>query len=540
MNPSFDDEKRRASVDPQTAVRIGLAALAVAAAFLFVRLGFYPFWGDEADTVIFARGAWETGDLNAWYGENLYAYRNGTLLEQLKGRAAPPLAYYVAAPFWGLRGDDRFTMRLPFALCGLATLGVVLRWAFVRGVDIVGFALFAFAAASNTAFLLYGRQCRYFALGMLLVAICGYCYDTYDGSRRKPAVLSLCLMLLAATHYLNFAAAASAIVVDYAIWRRRDVSLSLRRWGVVVLSPLATLAALAYVYHPLGKNLPPVPVEPDTLGDRLRLLKLMFLGLNDNEFGVGLLLLVAPLIGFGKRGAAPLRMFTAIATFVVVTTLLSPQPAKSAIEPDVRYLAPLILPGVALSVLVVRRLTMHRTWPAVVVVAVAAGSNVLHVPGNAAAWRSTIGEFAAELLRPRSVAGEAVGEWLRANVRADETVWLVPNEWCAPQIIQAPHVRYAWQLDSPKRATDYRDLPPLHFFPLEPVDVIVVYGFENVLAQVRDTVLPALRSVGYRYEQVAVIDRFYDDRTRPEFHWHWFRDRAYDKTTEAVYVFRRR
>ena len=49
-------------------------AVAVAAVLLFWNLGFYPFWGDEADTVIFARGAWETGDLSAFYGKNLYAY----------------------------------------------------------------------------------------------------------------------------------------------------------------------------------------------------------------------------------------------------------------------------------------------------------------------------------------------------------------------------------------------------------------------------------------------------------------------------------
>ncbi len=525
---------------PRVAAVIGAVALTIAAGLLFFRLGFYPFWGDEADTVVFARGVWETGDLSPWYGDNLYAYRNGTLLEHLKGRSAPPLAYYLAAPFWGVFGPDRFALRLPFALCGLATLGIVLRWAYRRGADVGTFVLLACAASANTALLLYSRQCRYFALGMLTTAACGYLYDTFDGSRRKLVGLAVCLTLSAATHYLNFAATAAAIVCDFLVWRRREVTLSLRQWLVLVGPPAVALAGLAYVYNPLGKNLPAVHLEPDTLADRLELLKKMFLGLNDNEFGVGLLLAAAPVVGLARRKAAPLRMFAAAAVFVCVTTGLSPQPAKSAIEPDVRYLAPLIPLCLALTVCVVRSLTRFAPWSGAGLMIVAVGSNVLHVPWAPNSWRSTIAEFAHELVHPRRTAGEEVGSWLRANVAADETVWIVPNEWCAPQLILAPHARYAWQLDAPRRADDYRELPAIHFYPHEPVDWIVVFGFESVRAQVEQAVLPALRNLGYRYEPAGMIDRFYDDRTRPEFHWHWFRDRPYDKTTEGVYVYRRR
>ena len=57
-------------IGARQALSVALVGLAVAAALIFTGLGEYPFWGDEADTVIFARGVWETGDTTAWYGEN--------------------------------------------------------------------------------------------------------------------------------------------------------------------------------------------------------------------------------------------------------------------------------------------------------------------------------------------------------------------------------------------------------------------------------------------------------------------------------------
>jgi 4-amino-4-deoxy-L-arabinose transferase-like glycosyltransferase len=104
----------------------------ISIAFLiFLRLGYYPLWDDEANTAIFAHGVWETGDTSAIFGHNILGYRNGLELNaELKNRLIAPLAYYVAAPFVGLFDNSFFYARLPFAIAGLITIASVIFWLF--------------------------------------------------------------------------------------------------------------------------------------------------------------------------------------------------------------------------------------------------------------------------------------------------------------------------------------------------------------------------------------------------------------------------
>lgn len=534
-----------APVTRRFALASGLVLLGLAAVLLFARLGWYPFWGDEADTVIFGQGVWRTGDLDAWYGENLYAYRNGALLEDLRGRAAPPLPYFVAAPFWGLFGADRFAMRLPFALCGLATIGMVLYWAYRRQASRWTYVLLGLGLVLNVSLILYARQCRYFSLGMLLSVVAAYLYDTFDGSWRKLFGLALAMCLLAATHYLNFAAWCAAVVIDFLAWRRRGRLPSLAQCAALIVPVGVVFAGLVYIYNPLGKNAPPGIVEPDTLHDKMKLLGLTFRDINACEYGVGLIMLVAPLVAAWRRRPELSRLFLAGATFIVATTAVSPQPAKGAFDADIRYLAPIVPLCAVLTVLTATTAAGRTAWAAAIVVGAACCSNVLHVPWSRGHWHSTLADWLGELQHPRSVANEELANWLRANAREGETVWIAPNEWCAPQIVAAPHVRYAWQLKDPPRPEGYASLPKWHFFPefigerREAADLIIVFGYGNLLERVETELLPALATQSAFYREVAVIDRFFDDRTRPELHWHWFADRPYDKTKHAVYIFRR-
>ncbi|MGC3968764.1 MAG: hypothetical protein QM775_15775 [Pirellulales bacterium] len=153
------------------------------------------------------------------------------MLEHLKNRATPPASYYFVAPMWGLSGDNRFALRLPFALCGMAVVAIVARWLVLAGVRRWTIAWVLLALALNVSFLLFGRQCRYFVLATLLTTAGGFAYWYFDGSRFRLILLTTCLCLLAATHYLHFAAAAAALVVDYAFFRRRETQLTVAQWG---------------------------------------------------------------------------------------------------------------------------------------------------------------------------------------------------------------------------------------------------------------------------------------------------------------------
>ena len=107
---------------------LATVVFAVSAGLLFFRLGQYPLWVDEADTALYAKSIARTGDTLAMIDHNLYAYGNGGCLKNLHGRYQPPLAYYCAAPFVGANGNGSFWPRVPFAICGLLSVVLMLYW----------------------------------------------------------------------------------------------------------------------------------------------------------------------------------------------------------------------------------------------------------------------------------------------------------------------------------------------------------------------------------------------------------------------------
>jgi hypothetical protein len=163
---------------------------------------------------------------------------------------------------------------------------------------------------------------------------------------------------------------------------------------------------------------------------------------------------------------------------------------------------------------------------------------VLNRPDDSGLWRSTIYEFAHELRHPRRVAGRIVADWLKANVKEGETVWFEPSEYSAPPLIEAPDVQSAWEIDWPKNMEQFMHLPRIHIRGEIPVDYIVAYALNDTLKHVQEKVLPVMAERQCIYEPIVTLDTFYDDRTRPELHWHWFRDGTYDKTKRSIVIYR--
>lgn len=522
---------------------VDLFVVAVAVVLIFTRLGHYPFWGDEVDNVIYGRAIWETGDMDPWYGDNLYAYRDGAQLDNLRNRSAPPLQFYLTAPFWGAFGDDRCGLRLPFALCGVGVIALM-QWGWRQlGLTAGHRLLLGVALACNTSFILYARQCRYYALAALLCVGVVFLYLTYDGSRRRLAALVGVGCLLIATQFMNFAALMAAVLVDYLLWHRRQRSLGTREWLLLLLPLGFVFAVLLYVYNPLRSDLYPAPDERNYWLDRLTLLKWSLRDMNRCEYGVGCLMIAAPLLVLCRRvtrgDSLVLRLFTGTAVFFIATVFLMPQPVAWTREADVRYLMPLIVPATALGVFALLAITGNRVAWAAALVLVAVLTNVLHVPLNRDAWRSSLFDYVQELRTPRRPASAVVAEWLRENATAGEWCAVVPTDWLPPQLVISPQLRYGWQLEKPKHPEQFAEVDPRLFVYRAPVDWILVHGFSDIRRVVEGEVLPKLRAAGQNYEYVTTLDCYFDDRTRPELIWHWFREQAYDREKHAVYVYRR-
>src|SRR5262249_14613581 len=141
---------------------LSAAIFLVAAILLFVRLGHYALWDDEAVVALSAKGVLQTGDTTAAIGHNIVAYNGGILLRNLHDRSTPPLPAYVTAVAMRILGDNAWCLRLPFALCGLGTVAVLLCWLQRLQIDRTAWFVAALAIVGNVSFFLFCRQCRYY------------------------------------------------------------------------------------------------------------------------------------------------------------------------------------------------------------------------------------------------------------------------------------------------------------------------------------------------------------------------------------------
>src|SRR5262245_58387493 len=259
---STDGDCRGAAV----AWPVAVGTLAAAALLLFLRLGAYALWEDEAVTALHALGVWRTGDTTAVIGHNVVGYRAGAPLVGLRERYTSPLASYMAAPFVGIIGREAWPARLPFALCGLACVALMLRCAKRLHADCVTWGLLAVAILGNASFFLFSRQCRYYGVAILATTVAALGYTRLLAEGKKATLVAACVALCAA-NYLNYAAFLSAIAIDYAIWGRRTRRLSWAEWCAILVPQLVAMAAPVSIWNPLGKGV--VDYQPyDWLAER--------------------------------------------------------------------------------------------------------------------------------------------------------------------------------------------------------------------------------------------------------------------------------
>lgn len=146
-----------------------LAVLLLACPLLLANLGAPLLWSDEADTAVFARSIVRSGLPRAWDGTTFTDSDSGRrLASNLVMVGTPWVPYYVTAASFALLGESTFAARLPFAAAGLATIALL----YVVMLRATGDRRAALAASlllvASVQFLLYARECRHYALNMLL------------------------------------------------------------------------------------------------------------------------------------------------------------------------------------------------------------------------------------------------------------------------------------------------------------------------------------------------------------------------------------
>jgi hypothetical protein len=528
------------------------AAVLIAAVLALIGLGNNLFWDDEANTALFARNLLEHGELTAWDGNNLIGYRHGAELdENLINVYLPRLQYYVAAIGFALFGEGTIGGRLPFVLIGL--LGIAALAVLARNLlgDRASSHLPALLLAISPAFLLYIRNCRYYALGATLAVALLAAFSDRLATRNRfhvcagvAAVGSAGLML---TNYFYSAGALATLPVLMFLERlrtRRHLVLL-----VVVYSTAALLAAWVYLtMNPLDSAV--IREDSTPAIERLFTLLAWYLaGLGTFEF-VPLAILPALFLPWYVQRLYDLRPFArralvllaALGLWVVITVAFTPQSVSGSMVADMRYLVPLIPLGTVLTTAAL--VTLWRLWRPLAIAAAAlvvlsnipylaflGDDNGFLLPRGA---QCTLCRYVQEQVVDRTTASEAVVNRLR-QIPDDELLLVVPGYMTYPAMFYLPHKRFCCQLDEahPLRDELRTELPDAVFWErAEPTLALINRQPPQNLSgplSIRGQHLGTYRVVG-------LLDFPSKDLSRPEIPWHAFTTDEAERTPHFPYL----
>lgn len=530
------DDIRRMPAWPWTLVQA--LVLLAASILLFSRLGHYALWDDEAGTALDAKGILLTGDTSALVDDhNIVAVRGGTELIHLRHRYVPPLQSYLAAPFLAVFGtESAFVARLPFTLSALGCVLFILWWMRRSSASLLMFALMGFGLVLNVSFLLYGRQCRYYAPATLFSIIIIYCHLRRGGSYKILALETAASVLLFALNYLEYFALAACLIADWFIFLRRENPIHWRRSAWLIVPQIVAVLCIGSIWNPFATHASQ-GIDPDWWHDKLTLLYWNIRDMDRAEFCILPLMAVAFFFCVARE-ASPLmkRGLLAMVIYIFSITATSPQPVHGASVADIRYLAPLIPLCLALASGTILLLARGRTWLAVTFGLLAFGTNLFN--GGPLLWcgfRSTIACYVGELAHPPGDPFTTAAKWIDQNVRADESIVVTPDNITYPLMFHQPKAIYAWQLAGNNHDPQFAGLPDIHFARRVSPDYIIAFG--PVSEQVRQAIA-SWKNV--HYEQAALLDCFWKEQFRPELFNHSFKAVTdYDKKNEAIYVFKR-
>ncbi|MBU0571442.1 MAG: glycosyltransferase family 39 protein [Candidatus Omnitrophica bacterium] len=163
----------------------------IAAILIFANLGNQFLWQDEAETAVLAERVLEYGFPKAFDGENLI---NPTIRTGYAGdygwKYHPWSQFYVTALSFKIFGANTFTARLPFAILGVLSvlLLYILAYRLTANRFIAGCS--AFLMTFSIPYLLFMRQCRYYAPAVFLILLILIFYSKFLERRsRGPVVM---------------------------------------------------------------------------------------------------------------------------------------------------------------------------------------------------------------------------------------------------------------------------------------------------------------------------------------------------------------
>jgi hypothetical protein len=517
-----------------------LAILATAAFLLFFGLGNNAFWDDEANTALFARNLIKCGHLTAWDGSNVIGFRQGAELDShLTNVYMPPIQYHVAA--WGLRlwGYTTVGGRLPFVLLGLCSIAMLVlftRWHYEGKVKEW---LPALLVALNPAYLMFMRQCRYYAivclLTLLILALLSHPKQSRRGQWIAGVLGCVAAVLLMFTNYMNAVALGAILPLFFLLGRYRSRRNS---WYVVAVISVLVLTGV-YVLataNPLG-----ISVSYKSAVTGIHRAALLFWwhvsDLPRFEFFpvITLPLLVGLWLLYRRTPIASLVLDALLICGVLVVysaaiVAFSPQTVvASTVVADMRYvvvLAPIgaMATAVALTALWGMAKGIGPSLALFSGAALVATNLFTSAVAHWAPLRSTLFDYIRENARNYTTGNEAIIHYLK-GLPAGQVIRVIPDYMTYPAMFYVPQQHYCCQLgdDHPLDETLRSQLPDYVYLTRVLPDYILVGG--DIEPQQLMLQCAAAFGAG-KYRLGPIVGSDYRDASRPEIPWHSFGPRA--------------
>ena len=504
--------------------------------FLFKNLGYYALWDDESVSALVANGIQRTGDTSAFLDHNIVAYRSGLLVRDGKDRSTPPLSTYLTAGAFSLLGVDAFSARLPSAIFGIGTI-VLLIW-FCKNYTLKAQSIFYLGLLGNVSMFLFCRQARYYAAGLFFSTLIAFMYLRWRGSCRGAMGMALIGVFLFATNYLAYVALAICLFIDWILWRREEISWNIRNFLALFLPQFIIIPCIANIWNPFATGFGKY-VAKNSFWDRVEIFFWNLRDLNSAEFIVGPLLFAGFFLAWRHRDKILTRMLLSFLVYVGFVSLVSPQTISNTSVADVRYLVPIIPLAVGASSIVILQLTRNYHILGIGLALLVFQTNILNGgPILASGIRSTIAEFAHEIVFPLQEPYSIVSDWIGKNICSGESVAIFPDYMVYPLMFHNPCPTYAWQLKNEVVGkSPFGDVPDIHWEGRCPPDYFVIFG-PAVVDFLK--VAPLWNRRGWHYEHLATINAFWKDLYRPELFWRTFRPIGqFDPDLEAIQIFRK-
>jgi 4-amino-4-deoxy-L-arabinose transferase-like glycosyltransferase len=526
------------------------------------------FWDDEALLSITAKNFLSTGQLTAWDGRNLYALNNGSYLSRELLVNVPPLDIYVAALSFRIFGISTWAARFPFAIAGLATLlvfALTLREEFGTQSWLWVYALGSLAL--SVTFLLFIRQCRYYALALLFSSIAYYAYRKCLATRHLLwfIIIGVSSTLLFFSNYLVGGAFLVSLAILHLVFHLRDFSV--KDWGKVAIA-VGMFASITVPYaiahriwhHPGGYFLfldniflDNISVSPEPWLPRK--LTLLWWNLRDIDrtsmlpWAV-LALLALLLILRRERKLRRVSLEWALLGLgnIVVVALISIQPTINPEYAEVRYLVASLPFFAGLTGILLWLVHKWKKPLALVLFVALVCSNVftLNILNKDFNWLLPAYIREVHNAYPTSIA--AVSDYLRANAKQDELVYANPEYYNWPLLfyvgekikICCAMSRYSLiskedlkEIDAPLWVDEHHP-DWIVMFGVHPMNINIVRYFSRLHLSRK------LRAVFFEYKLIKILDVYWFETQRPELNWHSFGPKTdFDRNIEGVYIFRR-